>query len=101
MHPRRAQADIAASLADLRRELAGIEREIQLAEEAIDRESAAAATHERRAMNAVAGGDDRAAMAALIEHSAHAEALAALEPDLMVLRAIADECRLAIAAAER
>jgi phage shock protein A len=93
---RDARIDKASSLATLRVQLAEIEREIARVEHVAAERKAAAGTWERRAMHAIAAGNDHAAKTALIEQSAHVEAAAAFEPDLTVLRAIAAECRLTI-----
>jgi phage shock protein A len=93
---RDARSDRAASLDTLRLQLDEIEQEIAHVELVAAEKKAAAGMWERRAMHAIAAGNDHAAKTALIEQSAHVEAAAAFEPDLTVLRAIAAECRLTI-----
>lgn len=97
----RNEADFATALAQLRQHLVDVEREISLVENGVQQEVASALVWEERAMLAIRRGDDWTARDALMHGAEHIEAVAVPKADLRVLKALADECRLAIAEAEQ
>jgi phage shock protein A len=97
----RSDSDFAAALATLRQHLADLEREMSLVECGLDQEFAAALVWEKRAMSAIRRGDDWTARDALMRFAEHIETTGVPKADLKVLKAIAEECRVAIAEAEQ
>lgn len=87
----------AAAPADFHQQIAEIERELSEAERRLSEERAASEGWERRAIDAIRRSDDVKAKRALGQQLIHHEAAIALESDLEVLRAIADEYRRAMA----
>jgi len=97
----RNDGDFATALATLRQHLVDVEREISLVEHGVQRELASALIWEERAMSAIRRGVDGTARQALLYSAEHFEAVAVPKADLRVLKALAEECRLAIAEAEQ
>jgi phage shock protein A len=77
----------------LEAEIAGLETGLAAAERQLVESRAAASEVEHVAMDAIRTGNDHLARAALLEQKTHAETVARLEADILVLRALLDESR--------
>ena len=86
-------------LAELREQLAGLERDARLLAEDAAREAAAASLWEQRAFDAVRRGDDGAARTALEQQAAHADRAAIGEHELALVREMQVACREFLSAA--
>jgi hypothetical protein len=77
----------------LQAEISALEGEFAASRQVLADVQARVAAAGARAMKAIRAGDDSAARAALLDTQADAEKAALIEADLKVLRAILDECR--------
>lgn len=82
--------------AELREQLAALERDAAVITEDLERAIAEASRCEQRAMEAVLRNDDREARAAIEQHRAHTDAAAVAAEELKLLESMQAACRRAL-----